>query len=212
MKRCTVCKVMKDEAAFASKGQGKLRSDCRACVSEKNRARYSQDAEYRKRAIQSAARNRPDFLAMDAADVERIRANRRRYKVLGRICGAPGFKPAHHDAHAKLWATYIKAMGPHDAHVRAFASQQVHQQPNAHVQAWKSWQRWKARDQHPATKASRIRRRATARQELAESYIVRLLTDSRKASREAAGLTVEFIELKRAHLRLVRFLNDRKET
>lgn len=212
MKRCTVCKVMKDEAAFAKKGHGRLRSDCKACVSEKNKARYQQDPEYRQRAIEAAARNRPDFQVIEPAEVERIRAARRRYKTLGRICGAPGHKPAHHDAHVRLWARYTKTLALHDAHVRAGQAAHRQQQLDAHVRAWKSQQKWKRWEQLPATKAGRIRRRATARHELAESYIVGLLTGGRKANRKAAGLPMEFIELKRAHLRLVRFLNDRKET
>lgn len=211
MKCCTVCKVMKDQAAFAKKGGGKLRSDCRACVSEKNRARYQKDAEFRERAIQAAARNRPDFKTMEAAEVERIRAARRRYKLLGRICAAPGFKPTHHDAHVRLWASYIKTRAPHDAHVRAFQALHLDVLLDAHVRAWRTRQRWMRRDQQATTQAGRIKRRATAREQLAESYIVRLLTDNRRTSREAAGISSDFIELKRAHLRLVRFLNEAKE-
>lgn len=212
MKRCTVCKVMKDEAAFAKKGPSKLRSYCRACVNEKTRRRYQQDAEYRERAIQRSAKNVPVLTTLDPEKAERLRAKRREKKRLGRIRGAPGHRPAHHDAHVRLWVRYTKSLAPHDAHVRACQAVHRQQQLDAHVRAWKAQQKWKRHEQQPTTRTARIKRRATARQELAESYIVRLMTDGRKEDREAVGLSSEFIELKRVHMRLVRFLNDRKET
>lgn len=212
MKRCTVCKAMKDEAAFATKGPGKLRSYCRACGNEKTRRRYQQDAEYRKRAIQRSAKNVPVLTTMDPEKAERLRAKRREKKRIGRIRGASGYRPAYHDAHVRLWDRYSKTLVPHDAHVRACQAVHRLQQLDAHVRAWSARQKWKRHEQQPATRTTRIKRRAKARQELAESYIVCLMTDGRKNSREAAGLSAEFIELKRAHLRLMRFLNDRKET
>ena len=149
---------------------------------------------------------------MDPEKAQRIRAKRREKSRIGRIRGVAGHKPAHHDAHVSLRASYMKTRARNDAHVRAFQALQRDLLLDAHVRAWRKRQKWKLRDQQATTHAGRIKRRATAREQLAESYIVRLLTDSRRTSREAAGISSDFIELKRAHLRLVRFLNEAKES
>ena len=148
---------------------------------------------------------------MDAKKAEAIRAKRREYKRQGRICASPGFKPAHHDAHGKMWGRYLTTLALHDSHVRLFFCQgsALH---DAHVLCWNKRERTRIKDGQASTRAARIKRRSAERMRLADNYIVTLLTGGRKAKAESAGVPVELIELKRAHLRLVRFLNERKET
>ena len=79
---------------------------------------------------------------------------------------------------------------------------------DAHVRQWLVLYPWRARDAKPRTREKRIIRRAAAREELSDSYIVRLLTNSRKSCPKGAGIPLALVELKRVHLKLTRYLNQ----
>lgn len=137
-----------------------------------------------------------------SADVRRGSAE---WKRLGRVMALPGFKAVRHDAHVKAWKAQARSAKAacrlvgerelHDAHVKAARA-------NPRV-VWHIWGKHK-----PNVRVLRVYRRKKEREQLTDAYITRLLTNSRKASPEAAGIPRSLVEVKRAHLMIVRYLKQ----
>lgn len=198
---CTRCHAAKPLSGFKFESdRQRYRTVCRLCFNERKRQRYAADEEFRAKAVKRAAQSHqiqkatPEFL-------EKARVQRRAYKRLGRLCAKPGYEPVKHDGHVNAWkavrrSSQAKPPRPelHDAHVR---------EARSIARVW-----WHIRVKHlPRVAAARRERRKVARDGLADSYIVRLLTNSRTSCPVSAGIPMRLIELKRAHLRLVRHLN-----
>ena len=207
-KTCRRCGLTKLLAAFKFDGSRKRhRTICRDCDNAHRRDRYAAEDELRLKAQERAARYQQQIkCAPDGLQAARAREQRREYKRLGRICGKPGFKPAKHDAHVQCWVQWAK---------QRLKSQQ--QKPpvlhDAHVKQARAIQRlwWHLKKKHaPTVKLARRQRRQKARETLADSYLTLLLTNGRTSCPTSAGIPQSLIELKRAHLRLVRHLNQQE--
>jgi len=203
-KVCNRCGDTKPLSMFAQHGRGKFRAVCKSCINAAAVDRYARDSAYREQKKAHARSIRKDIQNMEPAAVEAIRERRREYKRLGRLRGAPGYKPARHDAHVSCWSDWraSKEVEHQEAERRLLA--QLH---DAHVKAAGPRVVWLRQEARQETREGRIRRRAVAREQLSDSYIVRLLTNSRKSCPKGAGIPPALIELKRAHLKLKRYLN-----
>lgn len=200
-KTCSRCGLTKLLAAFKFEPSvQRYRTVCRECRNEAARRRYSTDEVARTKAQERAAeqqqriKSTPELLLA-------AREQRREYKRLGRICAKPGFKPAKHEAHVRCWVEWSKQqLKPpvlHDAHVSAAAADRAR------------W--WHLHVKHqPRVAIARQRRHQQARETLADSYLTKLLTNGRTSCPISAGIPQSLIELKRAHLRLVRHLNQQE--
>ena len=198
-KTCSRCGLTKLLAAFKFEPSvQRYRTVCRECRNKTKRRRYATDESARTKARERAAEQRqrinstPELLLA-------AREQRREYKRLGRICAAPGYKAVRHDAHVECWRNWFMeqqaGLQLHDAHVRLAKADDTR------------W--WHIHTKHqPSVAAARQRRRQQARETLADSYLTLLLTNGRTSCPISAGIPQSLIELKRAHLRLVRHLNQ----
>jgi hypothetical protein len=202
---CKICGELKAIAMFPKRGGGRYRTKCKACGRAAVNARYAGDAEFREKAKERSRVNRPNLQTMQPEAAEAVRKKRAEYKRMGRIRGSPGFKPARHDAHViawRAWAAKGRAM------LLEAQRQHLADLHDAHVREARAILRWRARDAKPSTREQRVHRRAAARERLSDSYIVRLLTNSRKSCTKGAGIPSALVELKRVHLKLTRYLNQ----
>lgn len=204
-KVCNRCGMTRPVTMFARKGAGKFRAVCKPCMNAAAADRYAADSAYREQQKARALAGRPDLRNMDPDAAEAIRERRREYKRLGRLSGALGYKPAHHDGHVKCWKVWRARMRDE---AQAKRRRQLAQLHDAHVKAALPRIRQRLRDADPKTRERRTSRRAAAREQLSDSYIVRLLTDSRRSCPKGAGIPPALIELKRVHLKLRRYLNQ----
>lgn len=202
-KTCSRCGLTKLLAAFKFDGsRQRHRTICRDCDNAHRRDRYAAEDKLRLKAQERSARYQQQIkCAPDGLQAARAREQRREYKRLGRICGKPGYKPAKHDAHVQCWVEWTNHQQTppvlHDAHVVL---------ARADPGRW-----WHLHEKHrPGMASARRRRRQQARDTLADSYLTRLLTNGRTSCPISAGIPQSLIELKRAHLRLVRHLNQQE--
>jgi hypothetical protein len=202
---CKVCGELKAIAMFSKKGCGKYRTICKACANARAAERYASDPDYREKAKARSQVNRPNLQLMQPEAAAAVRKMRAECNRLGRIRGAPGFKPARHDAHVAAWRLWLIQHRVAIRHAERQVRAEFH---DAHVRQWLVLYPWRARDAKPRTREKRIIRRAAAREELSDSYIVRLLTNSRKSCPKGAGIPLALVELKRVHLKLTRYLNQ----
>lgn len=206
LKTCTRCGEAKNLTMFNRKGAGKYSSACKHCISGAAAARYASDAGYRERVRARTRRNTPDLQQMSAEDATAIRSIRAERKRMGRIMARPGYRPARHDAHVVLWKKLIKA----DLAVGLAATRNTRAQlHDAHVKAAKNRIHWLRAKVKPQTRQMRLHRLATARQHLSDSYIPRLITDGLRSCPTGAGIPPALIDLKRMHLKLRRYLNQK---
>lgn len=200
-KVCSKCGQSKQLSAFKfEKSRGLYRSSCRACINLRQRDRYATDDDYRLE-VKARVRARNQQIKESPELAQAAREQRRKYKRLGRLCAKPGFKPARHDAHVKCWKVWRKKQQArpvlHDAHVQLARSDQLR------------W--WHLHVKHqPCVALGRQRRRRQARETLASSYLTLLMTNGRTSCPVSAGIPSALIELKRVHLRLVRYLNEQR--
>jgi uncharacterized protein YhdP len=202
---CKVCGELKAIAMFSKRGSGRYRANCKACGSAASAARYASDADFREKAKTRSHVNRPNLQVMQPEAASAVRKMRAEYKRVARIRAAPGFKPTRHDAHVCAWRAWSMEQRAISLEAQRKHMAELH---DAHVKEARAVIRWRARDAKPATREQRLRRRAAAREHLSNSYIVRLLTNSRKSCPKGAGIPLALIELKRVHLKLTRYLNQ----
>lgn len=197
-KTCSRCGLTKALAAFKFEAAvQRYRTVCRDCLNEAKRQRYATDEAARLKARERASQQQQRIKSTPELLLA-AREQRREYKRLGRLCGAAGFKAVRHDAHVECWRVWFSEQQArlvlHDAHVLL-------------AKAPARW--WHIHKKHrPGVATARRRRRQLAREALADSYLTLLLTNGRTSCPISAGIPQSLIELKRAHLRLVRHLNQ----
>lgn len=194
---CSRCGEAKPLSSFRfEKNRARFRTVCNECRNASRRDRYANDESHRMKAkAKSMARRQQIKASPDMTQA--AREKRREYKRLGRICAKPGYKAALHDQHVKCWAASNQPPVLHDAHV---------QLAKADPLRW--WHLYAKRQ--PGVSVGRRRRRAFARETLADSYMTLLLTNGRTSCPSSAGIPPALIELKRTHLVLVRYLNEQE--
>lgn len=204
-KCCSRCGERKPLTRFKfDMSRQRFRTVCKDCANRQARQLYAADSCQREKINTRNAQYRKRRVS-EVSLVQIDRERRRQYKRLGRICALPGYRPARHDAHVRCWRDWCKTKDAEHREAKRLLLERLH---DAHVKAAGRRIVWLRRDAKPQTREQRIRRRAAAREQLSDSYIVRLLTNSRKSCSEGAGIPPALIDLKRVHLKLKRYLNQ----